>query len=318
MKPLASLSLDADNQWSYAMIHGDPGWESAPSYLGRMGPRVLELLSARDLFITFFLIGRDVATDADTFATLADAGHEIGNHSFRHEPWLHRYSEAELDEELGRAEEALVAATGVQPRGFRGPGYSLSEATLRVLVRRGYEYDASTLPTVIGPIARAVYFRRADLDDDQRAEREHLYGTWSDGTRPLRPYRWTVDGHALLEMPVSTLPGLRVPIHISYLLALSVHSEALARRYFAGALRACRLAGVEPSILMHPLDVLSGDEVPNLRFFPGMEIPTAVKLRRVASYLDLLTRAFRVVPVGDHARVAATRALPSRPPRFAS
>jgi hypothetical protein len=318
MKPVASLSLDADNQWSYEMIRGEPDWEHAPSYLPRMVPRVLDLLAARDIFITFFLIGRDAADDGDAFAALAAAGHEIGNHSFRHQPWLHRYSEAELDEELERAEDAIAATTGVRPVGFRGPGYSLSEPTLRVLVRRGYEYDASTLPTIIGPIARTVYFRRAQLDATQRAEREHLYGTWADGTRPLRPYRWTVDGSTMLEMPISTLPGLRVPIHVSYLLALSEHSEGLARRYFAGALRACRAARVEPSILMHPLDVLSGDEVPNLRFFPGMEIPTAVKLRRVASYLDVLARGFRVVPVGDHARVAAARDLPTRAPRFAA
>jgi hypothetical protein len=318
MKPVASLSLDADNQWSYEMIRGQRDWASAPSYLGRMAPRVLELFGERDLYVTFFLIGRDAETDADAFASLAAAGHEIGNHSFRHQPWLHRYSEAELDDELARAEDALRAATGVQTRGFRGPGYSLSAPTLRVLVRRGYEYDASTLPTVIGPIARTVYFRRARLDETQRAEREHLYGSWSDGTRPLRPYRWSVDGDTLLEMPISTLPGLRVPIHVSYLLALSAHSEAMARSYFAGALRACRAARVEPSILLHPLDVLSGDEVPNLRFFPGMEIPTGVKLRRVASYLDLLARHFRVVPVGDHARLAAARDLPIRAPRFAA
>ena len=318
MKPVASLSLDADNQWSYEMIRGERDWASAPSYLGRMAPRVLELFGERDLFVTFFLIGRDAETDADAFASLAAAGHEIGNHSFRHQPWLHRYSEAELDDELARAEAALRAATGVQTRGFRGPGYSLSEPTLRVLVRRGYEYDASTLPTVIGPIARTVYFRRARLDETQRAEREHLYGSWSDGTRSLRPYRWSIDGDTLLEMPISTLPGLRVPIHVSYLLALSAHSEAMARTYFANALRACRAARVEPSILLHPLDVLSGDEVPNLRFFPGMEIPTAVKLRRVASYLDVLARHFRVVPVGDHARLAAARDLPIRAPRFAA
>ena len=232
MKPVASLSLDADNQWSYEMIRGEPDWESAPSYLGRMVPRVLDLLAARDLFITFFLIGRDAATDGDAFAALAAAGHEIGNHSFRHQPWLHRYSEAELDEELdagGGRDRRDHRACG--PRGFRGPGYSLSEPTLRVLVRRG------------------LRVRREHAADRDRPDRAHRLlpagaarrrpsapsaststAAGRDGTRPLRPYRWTVDGATLLEMPISTLPGLRVPIHVSYLLALSTHSEALARR----------------------------------------------------------------------------------------
>lgn len=37
-------------------------------------------------------------------ASLAAAGHEIGNHSFRHQPWLHRYRVAEIHEELARAD----------------------------------------------------------------------------------------------------------------------------------------------------------------------------------------------------------------------
>ena len=320
MKPIASLSLDADNLWSYLYIRGDRDWETAASYLPRMVPRVLDLFGARDLRITFFVIGRDCLEDADAagFRALADHGHEIGNHSFRHEPWLHRYSEMELDDELGRAEDAIEAATGVHTDGFRGPGYSLSEPTLRVLVKRGYRFDASTLPMVIGPIARAVYFRTAKLDTEQRAEREHLYGTWADGMRPLRPYRWTVGDATMLELPVTTLPGLRVPIHISYLLMLASYSEAAAAAYFRAALHMCRLAKVEPSILMHPLDLLSGDEVPELRFFPGMALPLAKKLACVDHYLVLLQRKFRVVPVGEHATLAATRDLPLKAPRFVS
>lgn len=320
MKPTASLSLDADNLWSYLYIRGDRDWSVAQSYLPRMVPRVLDLLRARGLRVTFFLVGRDCANDADAgpLRALAEAGHEIGNHSFRHEPWLHRYDEVELDDELARAEVAIHAATGTHPVGFRGPGYSLSAATLRVLVGRGYRYDASTLPMLIGPVARAVYFRTAQLDAAQREERAHLYGTWSDGIRPLRPYRWRVGSSTLLELPVTTFPGLRIPIHISYLLMLASYSEAAASVYLRLALRMCRVAGVEPSILMHPLDVLSGDEVPELRFFPGMTLPLATKLRCVEHYLDVLAREFSVVTVGEHAALAAARDLPLRTPKFKS
>ena len=320
MKPRASLSLDADNQWSYMKIHGDDGWESFPSYLDALVPRALELLARHGVRITFFVVGQDAALpeNRESLASLATAGHEIGNHSFRHEPWLHRYSDAELDEELARAEEAIESATGKHPVGFRGPGYSLSATTLRVLVRRGYAYDASTLPTYIGPLARAYYFRTAELTPEQRTERELLYGTWSDGRRAVRPYRWLVDDRTLIELPVTTLPALKVPIHVSYLLMLSEYSPAAARRYFDAALRWCRATGVGPSILLHPLDLLSGDDVKALAFFPGMSIPVDEKLARVDSYLDLLQRHFDVGPVGEHAAALAEQALPVRVPDFSS
>jgi peptidoglycan/xylan/chitin deacetylase (PgdA/CDA1 family) len=317
-RPRASLSLDADNEWTYLKIHGDTGWEDYPSYLDVLVPRALDVLARRDLRITWFVVGQDAARpeNGDALGAVAAAGHEIGNHSFRHEPWLHRYSEVELDEELDRAEAAVGGATDVRPTGFRGPGYSLSATTLRVLSRRGYEYDASTLPTSIGPLARAYYFRTAALSDEQRREREYLFGTWADGRRSIRPYRWLVDDRTLLELPVTTLPVLKVPIHVSYLLMLSAYSPSIARRYFDAALRFCRAAGVGPSLLLHPLDFLSGDDVKSLAFFPGMRIPAEEKVARVDSYLDLLSRHFAVVPVGEHAAALAGEELPVRVPDF--
>ena len=105
-----------------------------------------------------------------SLAAVASAGHEIGNHSYLHEPWLHRYPPERLDEELRLAEEAIEEATGQQPKGFRGPGFSVSENVLLALQRRGYRYDASTLPTFIGPLARAFYFRNAaDLTPEEQS-----------------------------------------------------------------------------------------------------------------------------------------------------
>ena len=59
-----------------------------------------------------------------------------------------------LVRELERTETAVQRATGQRPIGFRGPGYSWSTTLLEILADRGYLYDASTLPTYLGPLAR--------------------------------------------------------------------------------------------------------------------------------------------------------------------
>ena len=74
------------------------------------------------------------------------------------------------------AEDAIEDATGVRTTGFRGPGYSVSPAVIAELVRRGYQYDASTLPTFLGPVARWYYFRTAKLDAEEAARRRRLFG----------------------------------------------------------------------------------------------------------------------------------------------
>lgn len=310
MKPVASLSLDLDNEWSYLKTHGDSGWESLPSYFDVVVPRVLEILARRDLRITFFVVGQDaaLAKNREALGQIVPAGHEIGNHSQRHEPWLHLYTEKELESELSEAEAHIEDATGRRPDGFRGPGFSLSENTLRVLVRRGYRFDTTTLPTFLGPLARAYYFMTAKLEPEERRKRAKLFGSWREGLRPLSPYRWRLPEGTLIEIPVTTLPGLRVPIHLSYVLYLSTFSAALAQLYFETALRTCRMAGVEPSILMHPLDFLGGEDVRSLSFFPAMQLPAGEKLERVERYLGRLQALFDVKSVGEHAAAVDARA----------
>jgi peptidoglycan/xylan/chitin deacetylase (PgdA/CDA1 family) len=308
-KPLASLSIDLDNEWAYLKTHGDPGWAGYPSYLPLAIPMIRNLLGVRGLRATAFVVGQDAARpeNRDSLASLAADGHEIGNHSFHHEPWLDRYSEQQIDDELAAAEFHIQAATGRHTVGFRGPGFSLSQSVLKVLQRRGYRYDASTLPSVIGPIARAYFLATGTFDEEQRAQLARLFGGWREGLRPLDPYRWDLDGGALMEVPVTTFPGLRVPIHLTYVMYLAGMSRTLARAYFRSALLACRISGTEPSILLHPLEFLSGDDVPGLAFFPAMRLPREVKRQVLEDCLDALQDRFEVVTVLDHALRAAAR-----------
>jgi len=314
-RPIASLSLDLDNQWSYMKTHGDRGWESFPSYLDVLVPRLLEFLKQRGLKITFFLVGQDAAQEknAGLLAQIAAAGHEIGNHSFRHEPWLHSLSAAEIEEEITRAEQAIRAATARTPVGFRGPGYCSSETLIKVLARRGYLYDASTLPTFLGPLARAYYFRTARLSAEEKRLRKDLFGTWRNGLLPTRPYAWECEGRRMVEIPVTTMPLLRLPIQVSYILYLSRFSSSLARAYAALAVRLCRARGVEPSVLLHPLDFLGADDVAGLRFFPAMDLPGERKRQITGEVLEAFGAAFRWVSLEEHARRAlASRKLPVR------
>jgi peptidoglycan-N-acetylglucosamine deacetylase len=297
----AALSLDLDNKWAYMKTHGDPEWERFPSYLDIVVPRALEMLEARGLRVTFFIVGQDaeIPANADALRLLAAHGHEIGNHSFHHEPWLHRRSESEIDEELQRAEHSIGAVTGHHPCGFRGPGFVRSGPLLRALVRRGYAYDASSLPTFIGPLARAYYFRKTKLDESSRRERADLFGAFADGFLPNKRHRLTTEDGAIEEIPVTTMPGLRVPIHISYVMYLAMVSPKIASAYFQSALNLCRITGTEPSILLHPLDFIDAQECPELRFFPAMTLPVKLKLQIVDNALRALASAFDVIPLID-------------------
>ena len=310
MKPIASLSLDLDNKWSYMKTHGDAGWESFPSYIDIAVPRVLEFIKKRDLKITFFIVGQDAAikSNHESLAQLSAAGHEIANHSFNHEPWLHLYSEEQLVEEFQKTEDALEQATGRRPIGFRGPGYSLSPTVLKVLADRGYAYDCSTLPTYIAPLARAYYFFKSpEMSDEEREKRKKLFGKFSDGFQSLKPYTWDIGGRSIIEIPVTTMPGIKTPIHASYVIYLSTFSKTAARAYWKTALTACRLAGVQPSLLLHPLDFLSGEDAPELKFFPAMNLPIEEKLDMVSEILASYTNSFDVVTMSEHAaRFAAS------------
>jgi len=298
--------------------HGDAGWESYPSYLDILVPRVLDFLRARNLTITFFIVGRDAALEKNgpAIAAIASDGHEIASHSFRHEPWLHLYSEEETESELAAAEEAIESATGRKPLGFRGPGFSLSDATLRVLARRGYLYDASTLPTFLGPLARAYYFMTAKLSRDELRQREALFGSLREGLRPITTYSWHTEDGDLIEIPVTTMPLFRFPIHASYVVYLSTFSRAMALAYFGAALGFCRAGRMHPSILLHPLDFLGCEDVKELSFFPGMSLPGKQKIEVIGRMVDQLASRFSIVTMQQHALAARGTDLRSVEPSF--
>jgi peptidoglycan/xylan/chitin deacetylase (PgdA/CDA1 family) len=309
-KPIASLSLDLDNKWSYMKTHGDAGWDQYPSYLDIVVPRFLKFFEQRNLKITVFIVGQDAALEKNhqALASITAAGHEVGNHSFKHEPWLHLYTEQQIHDELGQTEELLQRICGERPVGFRGPGFSCSDTVFRVLKDRNYQYDCSTFPTFLGPLARMYYFMTAKLDDKQKQERKQLFGKLSEGFKPLKPFIMNTQSGRLLEIPVTTMPVFKLPIHISYILYLGQFSTLLAKTYFNMAITMCRLTATAPSILLHPLDYMGCDDDSDLGFFPAMRQTSIPKVELVGWCIDRLATHYTLTPMREHAK-AVTQQL---------
>jgi peptidoglycan/xylan/chitin deacetylase (PgdA/CDA1 family) len=286
-------------------IHGDEGWESFPSYFDLVVPRALKLLDEHDLKITFMVVGQDATFEQNRpiLKSIANAGHEIGNHSFHHESWLHLHTNEEIKEDLIDAEEAIENVIGHRPVGFRGPGFSMSYEIASVLADRGYKYDGSIFPTFIGPLARAYYFMKTKMPPEEKAKRKHLFGAFKDGFRTNAAYPWMKDGRAVMIIPVTTFPILKIPMHISYVLYLSLIHPALGLFYFETAIWLCRRLRVRPSLLLHPLDFIGVDDnQPEVAFFPSMGMRSEKKLHIVGQALKILKKYYNVIPMCQYAQ----------------
>ncbi|MEO5893866.1 MAG: polysaccharide deacetylase family protein [Ferruginibacter sp.] len=302
-KPIASISLDLDNQWSYMKIHGDEGWDQYPSYFSIFVPYVLDVLDELDLKITFFVVGKDTESEENRkyLKMLTERGHEVGNHSYHHESWLQSYSYEKIEKEIREAEEAIESVTGQRTRGFRGPGFSWSNDLLKVLESRGYQFDASTLPTFMGPLARMYYFKKSDLTKEEKKARKELFGKFSEGFRKLKPYKWDLgNGKSLTEIPVTTMPVFKIPFHLSYLIYLGNISMALMKLYLNTAVMMCRVTKTPVSFLLHPLDLIGGDQITQLAFFPGMNVSSSKKTEIFKTVIRSLTRHYDVQNMSKH------------------
>ena len=304
-KILASVSLDLDDQWSYMKVHGDDGWETFPSYLDIVVPIFLDMFDKLDIKITFFVVGQDAAIERNhkVLRSIIERGHEIGNHSFHHESWLKTYSKEKITEEIKIAEEAIQQATGVTTNMFRGPGFSWSNDLLEVLQQRGYLFDASILPTYISPLMRKYYFAKSKLTKEQKESRKELFGSYKEGFYPLKPYKWKLkSGNLLLEIPVTTMPFFKLPFHQSYLLYISGYSKWLMKMYLRFSIFMCRITKTPPSYLLHPLDLIGGDDVPQLSFFPGMDIKSEKKLEVFETAVTMLKKHFELLPMSEFSK----------------
>jgi hypothetical protein len=288
---LAALSVDLDEVGCYTAIHGlgPPPPDVAHAIYRRAVPRFVELFDDIGANSTFFAVGRDLEDQAAraTVERLVEAGHEIGNHSLGHRYDLTRCSTDQIRSEVEGGADAIEAACGRRPVGFRAPGYTITDRVFEVLEAVGARYDSSVFPcptyyaakvTAIGAI-RARGRASHSVVDDPRVLRA-----------PADPYRvgrpFFRRGRGLLELPIGVTRGARLP-YIGTSVALSGCTGA---RLLTRMMRGRPLVNLE----MHGIDLADAD-ADGLGFLaphqPDLRKTAAAKEAALRAALEALTEA---------------------------
>lgn len=104
----------------------------------RNTPRLLDMLKERGIRSTFFVVGDMVRHNPQLLRRMIAEGHEIGNHTVTHST-LSRMSDAGLRDELRKAHQQILAATGVPPRCMRPPGGAIRKDQKQLMLKEfGY------------------------------------------------------------------------------------------------------------------------------------------------------------------------------------
>lgn len=105
-------------------------------------PKLLDILKARRIRATFYVIGRNVARYPDIVKRMVDEGHEVGNHTWRH-PFLSQLGTSSVLSELDRTSDAVYKAVQRIPVTMRPPYGALSR-NQRAMIHKERE-----MPTIL-------------------------------------------------------------------------------------------------------------------------------------------------------------------------
>jgi polysaccharide deacetylase family protein (PEP-CTERM system associated) len=188
------LSFDVEE---HHRIEAAAGLDVAPAlreeYRRRMARTtgwILDLLAARDIRATFFIVGQIAEDDPRMVRTIAEAGHEVASHGWDHRRILAMDPQG-FREDLRKSKDALEQAGSAAVVGYRAPTFSLVRATawaLDVLGDLGFQYDSSIYP---------VHHDRYGIPD-----------------APRGPFMAQGSRHEILEIPPATVrvAGANLPV----------------------------------------------------------------------------------------------------------
>ncbi len=122
-------------------------WDERDLRVERNTDRMLELMAARGVKGTCFILGWVADKCPALIRRIAEAGHEIASHGYGHD-LIYSLTHEQFREDIRRAKALVEDQTGARVRGYRAPSFSITDWAIDILREEGFEYDSSAFPTV--------------------------------------------------------------------------------------------------------------------------------------------------------------------------
>lgn len=196
--------------------------------------RLLDIFDEGGIKATFFVLGYVANQFPELIQKVAEAGHEIGVHSYYHRK-VSQITPDQFREDVIQAREAIEKITSTRVAGYRAPMFSLDKKSLwalEILNDLGFKYDSSIFPV------RNLWYGLPDA--------------------PRFPYH-PLEDHGFMEFPLSTVRvlGINWPIAGGFYLRL------LPYWFLKWGITRIQKEGEAAIIYMHPWDLDVGQPVPN-------------------------------------------------------
>jgi hypothetical protein len=310
---LCALSVDLDPLSAYYQIHGlgEPPRQVLNTILRKALPRFVDLFAQLEVPATFFVVGSDLAQSREAcelLQHLAEAGHEIGNHTFSHPYALNNLPPELIGEEIARAHQTIAKEIGEAhaPVGFRAPGYFIGSHAIAALVEQGYRYDSSMFPSPPYYLAKAAVMAGLAV----RGRRSGAVLADIRGlAAPADPYRpdparpWRRGAAPLIELPVAVLPRTRLPVIGT---ALAVSPPGM-RRHLLNGMRERPFFNLE----LHGIDLADAieDRIPTelAGRQPDLRVAFDEKRAILRGCIENLKRDFEFITLERAAEIFAER-----------
>lgn len=136
LSPLQQPEKTSSVPRAYTSVHVDGPYvalalDDGPS--ATLTPKLLDLLKAKGVKVTFFVIGENAAAHPEILARAMAEGHEIGNHTWDH-PQLTKLSDVRVQEEVNKTSDAIFQATGKKPVLLRPPYGAINARVSHLIV----------------------------------------------------------------------------------------------------------------------------------------------------------------------------------------